>query len=41
MNENLNFEVKVLLSEIYKILNLPIVVTNLENNEDDVINEEN
>lgn len=41
MNENLNFEVKVLLSEIYKILNLPIVVDGLENNEDDVINEEN
>jgi hypothetical protein len=41
MNEDLNFEVKVLLSEIYKILNLPIVVTSLENNEDDVINEEN
>lgn len=40
MNEDLNFEIKVLLSEIYKILNLPIVVTSLENNEDDVINEE-
>ena len=39
MNEELNFEAKALLSELYKILNLPVLIEKLEESENDANNE--